>query len=284
MAFIRVKTIHGRDYAYLVESRWDPARRTSRQATVKYLGAVDSVRLEDVPAEHRDERVESFVLRHSAEAESRRARIADGLAERLAKALLAGDRRAAATLVGEGVASLGLEPFYADVVRRAMYRVGDLWKAGDISISQEHLASNVMAEVIDRENADVRGRPRPRGTIALCTPTGEQHNLATRVLEGLLANRGYRTFNISASAPMDAVVDFITAKRPDAVLVSLTIPEFLPNARRLVKALREKAPRVRVLVGGQAIHEDTDGAFPPEAVVPPERTLAALDGLHGSAS
>ena len=282
MAFIRVKTIRGRDYAYLVESRWDPARGSSRQATLKYLGAVDAVRLEDVPPEHRDARVESFILRHSAEAESRRARLAEGLADRLSKALLAGDRKGAAALVGEGVASLGLEPFYADAVRRAMYRVGDLWKAGEISISQEHLASNVLLEALDRENGRIRTRPRARGTVALCTPTGEQHNLATRVLEGLLANRGYRTLNISASAPMDAIVDYIADRRPDAVLVSLTIPEYLPNARRLVKALREKAPRVRILVGGQAVGEGTDGAFPPEAVVPPERTLAALDGLAGA--
>jgi methanogenic corrinoid protein MtbC1 len=280
VAFIRVKTIRGRDYAYLVESRWDAARKTSRQATIKYLGAVDGVRLEDVPAPYRNEGVEHFVLQHSAEADARRARIGEGLAERLAMALLAGDRKAAAELTREGIASLGLEAFYADTVRGAMYRVGDLWKAGEISISQEHLASNVMAQVLDEENAGIRARPRTRGTVAVCTPLGEQHNLATRVLEGLLMNRGYRTFNISASAPTDAIVDFIAARKPDAVFVSLTIPEYLPNAKRLVRALLEKAPKVRLFVGGQAIPEDTDGALPPGSVFPAERTLDALDGLE----
>ncbi len=284
MAFIRVKSIRGRDYAYLVESRWDPERRTSRQATVRYLGAVDAVRLEDVPAPYRNDKVEAFVLRHSAEAESRRVRVAEDLAVRLAGACVAGDRKAAASLAREGIESLGLEPFYADVVRRAMYRVGDLWKAGEISISQEHLASNVMAQVLERENAAIRSRPRARGVVALCTPLGEQHNLAARVLEGLLANRGYRTLNISASAPMEAVVDFIAARKPDAVFVSLTIPEYLSNARRLVKALKEKAPKVRVVVGGQAIREDTNGAFPPGAATPPDRTLAALDSLTSGKS
>ena len=282
MTFIRVKTIRGRDYAYLVESRWDPARKTSHQGVVKYLGSVEGVRLEDVPAEHRSAGVEAFILQHSKDAEARRERVASGLADRLSRALLGGDRKAAAAVVREAVASLGLEPAYADVVRAAMYRVGDLWKAGEISVSREHLASNVMGQVLDELNAGIRARPRTRGAVALCTPMGEQHNLATKVLEGLLANRGHRTFNISASAPTDAIVDFIADRRADTVFVSLTIPEYLPNAKRLVKALREKAPKARVLVGGQAVREDTDGAFPPGSVVPADRTLAALDALEKS--
>src|ERR687889_1700911 len=54
MVFIRIKTVKDIDYLYLVESKWDPYRKTSTQKTIKYLGKVSDISIESIPIEYRN--------------------------------------------------------------------------------------------------------------------------------------------------------------------------------------------------------------------------------------
>ncbi len=281
MAFLRIKRIRGRDYAYLVESRWDPERRTSRQVTLQYVGPADEVRIEDIPSQYRDERVRAFVLQHSARAEDRRLETVGRLRGRLLEALIAGDRVRSSTVAEESVRTVGLDTFYVEILTPAMHAIGDRWKEGNLSVSMEHLASNIVRDLLDSLNARIRVTHRARGTAVLCTPHGEMHSLAAKVLEGLLLHRGFRSWNIAASAPTDSIVDFIASKKPDLVLVSLTIPQYLPSLRRLLDALPTGRARVRVLIGGQGVRRVATDILPKGATVVPDGSLDALDAACG---
>jgi methanogenic corrinoid protein MtbC1 len=287
VAFLRVKRIRGRDYAYLVESRWDPERRTSRQVTLKYIGPVNEVRLEDVPPGYRDDRVKAFILQHSAYAEGRRQQALSVAGRRLLEALIAGDRVKTSLVAEDAYGTVGLDSFCVDILAPSMHAIGDLWKKGDLSVSMEHLASNIIRELLDSLNTRVRVTRKPRGTAVLCTPQGEMHSLAAKVLEGLLLQRGYLSWNIAASAPTDSIADFVVSKRPDLVLVSLTIPQYLPSLLRLLSAMQERKVRGRILVGGQGVRGLSPGDLPADIVVVPDGSLEALDracGLRRSAA
>ncbi len=277
MAFLRVKRIRGRDYAYLVESRWDAERRASHQVTLKYLGPADGVRLEQVPAEYRNDRIRAFILRHSETAEENRLRAVAGLREKLLAALVAGDRVRTSLTAENALRTVGLDAFYVEVLTPAMHRIGDLWKSGDLTVSMEHLASNILRDLLDSLNARIRVSRKPAGTAVLCTPQGEMHSLAAKVLEGLLLQRGYRSWNIAASAPTESIVDFIASKRPDLVLVSLTIPQYVPSLRRLLDTMGARRIRARVLVGGQGVRGLGPGDLPSKAILVSDGVLAALD-------
>ncbi len=281
MAFLRVKHIRGRDYAYLVESRWDAERQTSRQVTLQYLGPADEIRLEDVPEEHRNDRVRAFILQHSAKAADRRLETVARLRERFESALVAGDRSKTNLVAEEALRTLGLDALYVDVLTPAMRGIGDLWKRGELSVSMEHLASNIVRELLDSLNARVRVRRRPRGTAVLCTPQGEMHSLSAKVLEGLLLRRGYRSWNIAASAPMESIVDFIASKKPDLVLISLTIPQYLPSLKRLLAALHARRIRGQLLVGGQGIERLSAEDLPKGVTRVPDGSVEALDRACG---
>jgi len=281
VAFLRVKRIRGRDYAYLVESRWDPKRRTSRQITIKYIGPTDEVRLEAIPPEYRDDRVKAFILRHSADAEDRRQGVISGFRERLLQALTAGDRVKTSMVAEEARDSVGLDAFYVEVLAPSMHAVGDLWKKGDFTVSMEHLASNIIGELLDSLNARIRVVRKPRGTAILCTPQGEMHQLASKVLEGLLLERGYPSWNIAASAPTDSIIDFVASKKPDMVLVSLTIPQYRPALKRLLNAMLERKVRAQVLVGGQGVRDLAPEDMPSGITFVADGSLEALDRACG---
>ncbi len=281
MAFLRIKRIRGRDYAYLVESRWDPGRRTSRQVTLQYVGPADEIRIEDIPSQYRDERVRAVVLQHSARAEDRRLETVGRLRGRLLDALITGDRVHTSTVAEESVRTVGLDAFYVEILTPAMHAIGDRWKEGNLSVSMEHLASNIVRDLLDALNARIRVTHRTRGTAVLCTPQGEMHSLAAKVLEGLLLQRGYRSWNIAASAPTESIVDFIASKKPDLVLVSLTITQYLPSLKRLLDALPAGRARARVLIGGQAVHRVAAADLPEGATVVQNGSLDALDAACG---
>lgn len=281
MAFLRIKRIRGRDYAYLVESRWDPERKTSRQITLRYVGPADGIRIEDIPSQYRDERVRAFVLQQSARAEDRRLETVGRLRGRLLEALISGDRVRTRTVAEESVRTMGLDAFYVEVLTPAMHEIGDRWREGDLSVSMEHLASNIVRDLLDSLNARIRVTYRTRGTAVLCTPQGEMHSLAAKVFEGLLLQRGFRSWNIAASAPTDSIVDFIASKKPDLVLVSLTIPQYLPSLKRLLDALPAGKGRARVLIGGQGVRRVEADELPKEATVVSDGSLEALDAVCG---
>lgn len=281
VAFLRIKRIRGRDYAYLVESRWDAERRTSRQVTLQYVGPAEGIRLEDVPVEYRDGRARAFVLQHSAKAESRRLETVANLRERLQAALVEGERVRTSLVAEEALRTVGLDTFYVEILTPVMHAIGELWRQGDLTVSMEHLASNIVRELLDSLNARIRVTRPPRGTAVLCTPQGEMHALAAKVLEGLLLQRGFRSWNIAASAPTDSITDFIVAKKPDLVLVSLTIPQYVPSLKRLLMALRDRKARGQILVGGQGVRRLSAGDFPGRVAVVSDGSLAALDEACG---
>jgi methanogenic corrinoid protein MtbC1 len=53
-----------------------------------------------------------------------------------------------------GITVLGL---WRDLIQPAMYRIGDLWEAGKVTVAQEHLASVIVADLLARQAGSVDG-------------------------------------------------------------------------------------------------------------------------------
>ncbi len=146
-------------------------------------------------------------------------------------------------------------------------------------MSHEHLATNTMTQVVADLNASLRWTGRKRGTAVICTPDGERHKFANQVLRGLLLNRGFDVLDISDSAPTDSILAFLESRCPDKVLVSVTMPQHVPMATRLLAAIQEALPETIVTVGGQGVVEKEMQRIPAGVLVAGPDTLAVLDDL-----
>jgi methanogenic corrinoid protein MtbC1 len=260
VAFLRVKRAASRDYAYLVESRWDPVAGHPRQRVLAYLGRLDRAQAESIPVRYRTPSVlRALEGRVSAE----HARLRRGAADQCARfvdLLLAGDRTAARSLSRRTIREMGPETFYSEVLVPGLHEIGRRFADRQISISAEHLATGVAAAVLTEANAALPEAPRGSPEVVLCLPEGEDHALALQVAEGLLRRKGYRTLNVAGSAPATSVLEFVRARRPAAVLISVTLSERLEAGRRLASRLRRDAPGTRVAVGGQGTASLSSGA------------------------
>lgn len=247
MVYVRTKNVGGEKYAYIVKSVWDPDRRAPRQKIVKYLGRSSEVSPEDIPAEYAGEpKVREFVDGLFGPP-GRRGAGAELLVDGLLKALLSGDAAGASRIRDECEAGHGITAFYDRVLRPAMYRVGELWMGGGIGVGDEHVASNVAASLV-RPAAPARRRT---GSVLICTPAGEEHSLGCAILEVSLSARGLDVCNMAPSAPASEVVKFALENRPDLILVSVTAPDSVAPARRLIAKIAEQSG-CPVMAGGQA--------------------------------
>ncbi|HYK93253.1 MAG TPA: cobalamin-dependent protein [Thermoplasmata archaeon] len=253
MAFLRVKQVRGRPYAYLVENVWQAARGQSRQRVLSYLGRLDRVRPEHLPEEHRTSQV-LRALEEKKAAESQRVRAAAKRHQaRLTDVLLLGDPARARAVARAAIRELGEEEFLHRVISETMRDLGQRWSQGAVTVSQEHLATSILASFLAHLNGPLRSRTLTGPEVVVCVPHGEYHTLPLVLAERPLLEKGYRVLNIGPSAPAESTESFVRARMPFGVLISVTQPACLEAARGLARRLRRAFPRTRLVIGGQAV-------------------------------
>jgi methanogenic corrinoid protein MtbC1 len=268
--FIRRKKVKGIDYAYLVKSIWDQTNRTSKQEIVKYLGNVSRVTQETIPIEYRnDPSIVSFITRYSTVNVKKNDALTKKLGQDLFTMLSEGDLQNLVRIYDKYVSLFGMTQFYDNLLKPVMYDIGQQWAEGKLDVVTEHVCvntANALIKIIDK-NQLVRSTNRHhKGTIFICTPNGEQHNLACNILESVLLSKGYKVFNASPSLPADSVINSLKNFIPNAILISITLTDHLQTTRNLIKKIRTHLPYLPIFLGGIAINHpnkksDYDSAY-----------------------
>jgi len=258
MVYIRNKKVKGTDYAYLVQSVWDPKRNISRQSTIKYLGKASEVTIEDIPEEYRDDtKILAFVSAFSSHQEERKELISR-IQEEVFILLNDCNVKGLVDIYEKYSRLLGLTDFYDKLLKPVMYRIGDLWQKGQLDVATEHASTNTALGLVKIINERITARtkePSSRYKAVICTPDGELHGLACNIIESLLLSKGFKVYNISTSIPSDYIIDYIRDLQPDIVLVSITLVENIKSAERLVHQIHAKYNnKLPVVVGGSAFN------------------------------
>jgi MerR family transcriptional regulator, light-induced transcriptional regulator len=258
MVYIRSKKVKGIDYAYLVQSVWDPKRNISRQHTLKYLGKASEVTIEDIPEEYRDDtKILAFVSAFSSHQEERKELISR-IQEEVFILLNDCNVKGLVDIYEKYSRLLGLTDFYDKLLKPVMYRIGDLWQKGQLDVATEHASTNTALGLVKIINERITARtkePSSRYKAVICTPDGELHGLACNMIESLLLSKGFKVYNISTSIPSDYIIDYIRDMQPDIVLVSITLVENIKSAERLIHQIHAKYNnKLPVVVGGSAFN------------------------------
>ena len=263
MVYIRNKKVKGIDYAYLVQSVWDPKRNISRQHTIKYLGKASQITIEDIPEEYRDDtKILAFISAFSSYQEEIKELIYKIREEMFA--LLSDCNIKGLVEIYEKYSRLfGLTDFYDKLLKPIMYRIGDLWQKGQLDVATEHASTNTaigLIKIINERIITARTRPQESSSqykAVICTPDGELHGLACNMIESLLLNNGFKVYNISTSIPTDEGLQYIHDVRPDIVFISVTLSENIRSAQRLVQQIQTKYNnKLPIVVGGSAFNNE----------------------------
>jgi methanogenic corrinoid protein MtbC1 len=259
VVYIRRKKVKGIDYAYLVRSVWDQTNRTSKQETVKYLGKATSITEQMIPLEYRnDPSIISFITRYSRIDMKRNNSLTRKLGQEMFARLSAGDLNSVIKIYDRYANLFGIMQFFDNLLKPIMYDIGRLWAEDKLDIVTEHVSvntANTLIKILNRRQLKPDAQHYNKGKIFICTPNGEQHNLACNILESILLSKGYKVFNASPSLPADSIIDSLNRLLPDAILISVTLDDNIQTAKNLVRKIRTKFSLLPIFVGGLAINE-----------------------------
>jgi MerR family transcriptional regulator, light-induced transcriptional regulator len=173
------------------------------------------------------------------------ATIVDEESANLAASLDRLDEQAANTALDRLFAAYTVETVLQDVVLPYLHRLGERWAAGEISVAQEHFASNLLRGRL-LGLAQGWGQGQGPGAILACLP-GEQHELGLLVFGVALRRRGWRITYLGTDSPVGAVADTARSLAPAVVVLLAMNPDnFLARAHEI----KQLANQVQVMIAG----------------------------------
>ena len=155
------------------------------------------------------------------------------------------DEQAANTALDRLFAAYTVETVLQEVLIPYLHRLGERWETGEVSVAQEHFASNLIRGRL-LGLAQGWGQGQGPGAILACVP-GEQHELGLLAFGVALRRRGWRIIYLGTDSPIGAIADIAPSLAPTVVVLLSMDPErFLDHAREIEKL----ANQVQVMIAG----------------------------------
>ena len=251
MVFLRHKIVKGNSYTYLVENKWNSEKKIPIQKTIKYLGKTSNIILSDIPDEYRNSSsVVTFLGSNKNNDLANREKYIKKIKKNFFDLLIHGEIDEVYRIYKEFTKDNTLSTFYQNILRPVLYTIGDMWDSKKLDVGDEHIASNTVLRLLEIIKKEMRPRITKEKTILICTPYSENHVIPCLMLETFLSIRGYEIINLAPSVPMISILNQIQSKKPDLVLISITLVDHLQSAKRMIDKI--KKTKTPILVGGQA--------------------------------
>ena len=185
----------------------------------------------------------------------------------LARATEAFDETAAQALIDELLARTTIDTLLSDVVIPFLHELGDRWERGEVSIAQEHFASNLLR---GRLLGLARGWGRGTGPRALLAcPEGEHHDLGLIAFGLALRERGWRIDYLGSDTPVTSIAEAAEAIEPELLVLSAVTAEPLER-------LPPMTARWVAVAGAGARDIEADLVLTGDPVVEADRVTALL--------
>ncbi len=252
MVYLRAKKVKSDQYLYLVKSVWDSKKNTSKQEIVKYLGKSSEVVKDDLPPDYRnDPKILSGLAKYNPKDIKKREEASKNSKQQLFKKLTEGNIQGSIKIYEDYICIFNITDFFDKILKPVMYKIGDDWATGRISIATEHVASNVAQTLVKIIMDKVTGNANKK-KILICVPLGEEHHLGCDVLETFLSLKGFKVYNMGTSMPTDSILSFIDNNKADVVFLSITLEDNLAAGQRLARKIKERF-EIPIFVGGFAM-------------------------------
>ncbi|WNQ10025.1 MerR family transcriptional regulator [Paenibacillus aurantius] len=174
----------------------------------------------------------------------------DDLSERLYSALLEFQTERARSLTELAFTMLGFEKTLYRLLVPLLIRVGDDWEVGKATVAQEHFITQFITQKCLSFFPVFPVDPAMPSVLALC-PSGEQHQVGLLLFALYLRQKGCEVIYLGPDTPADGLEAMLVERKADYVCLSLTNPQFLPGALRLVNSLVDLFPHLKIILGGE---------------------------------
>lgn len=173
----------------------------------------------------------------------------------LFNSLIAGcEEEAANFIIGNYLKGERLAEIFDNFMCPAMRQIGELWCAGELSVTEEHLATRAATSAIHKLR-NVLPVPETSGELAFCCAIeGDFHELPTYLVQIVLENEGWEVLNFGGNTPLYCLSEEVLRYEPKAVCLSATIINDIERFSRDFKDFSERTEKLgtKTVLGGRA--------------------------------
>lgn len=173
---------------------------------------------------------------------------------RLLGAIEGYDEAAVQSVLDEALATFGLESFVRDLILPVLVVLGSRWQQGEVEVSQEHFASNLIRGRL-LSLARLWGRGSGPMALLACAP-GERHDMSLLAFGLILRSYGWRILFLGADTPISTIRDTTRRVVPAAVVL---VTFDAANLESEVAALRSIARVAPLFLSGPGASDELSG-------------------------
>lgn len=167
--------------------------------------------------------------------------------------LIKGDRKKCQALLNKYLeANPNTTRIYEEVIKKSLYRVGEMWESNQISVATEHLATSITESLLNHIFQKSYSDRRVGKKVIVAGTEREIHQVGIKMVADLFEKHGWETFFLGGNVPTKDLILFIKTTEPDLLALSLSIYNNLPNMERMITKIRESYPALPIIIGGRA--------------------------------
>ena len=165
-----------------------------------------------------------------------------------------------------------LKDIYNELFKKSLYRIGKLWDHDKMSIPEEHMATQIVESLISRF-APVGNSNSDRKVVVTCIDK-EFHEIGAKMVSNVFELEGWNSYYLGASVPSKEIIKFVKQINPEVIALSWSLYLNLGRFLEVVDHLTRFFPTKKILVGGQALEENSD------KVLKKYKNVEYIDTLH----
>ena len=153
-------------------------------------------------------------------------------------------------------ASIDFGTFYVleNIVSPILKMIGNQWKSGDIRVSHEHLATevikNYLKNIIFLSNISSNS---PK--IVVTTPKGQIHDVGATLVAATCSLEGWEVVYLGPNLPSEEIAGAVKQNNAQALALSIVYPENDPALLHELQNIRELIDsKIVIFAGGKASH------------------------------
>jgi len=150
-----------------------------------------------------------------------------------------------------------IEDIYEQVIKKALYTVGEKWKKGLLSVATEHLASAIVESILNEIYFTIISKVRINKTVVATCVQNEFHQIGVKMVADVFEMHGWNAHLLGADTPTNDLIDFISKNKPDILAVSMSISFHMQELKNLLDIVNKTYPGLPILIGGQAFGHDS---------------------------
>ncbi|MFH0786896.1 MAG: corrinoid protein [Pseudomonadota bacterium] len=156
----------------------------------------------------------------------------------------------------------GVDPFQATMegLAEGMIQVGDLYNKKEYFVSELLLCADALYAGLELLKPAIVASGRiseAKGSIVLGVVEGDVHDIGKNLIKMMFDVAGWTVYDLGKDVPLEKFVEEQLRTDSDIVGLSALMTTSMISMPEIVKKLKEKNPKVRVMLGGAPITPET---------------------------